>query len=292
MGDNPSKTFIEEDQTFPSYTQTYSSTSFDAKERQRRVVGNLIIGGIKGIANIGVTAASAITDDRTYYNCPRCKRRVYAYGAYVGNVCNDCPGTVLSAIGNSASMLTLGLAEPIAQTMHHVGPKIASIPTDIAALGVEEIRAEYSASCVWYISKGSSIIEADSNKFNSYRSEKIIYVSSRSVGIRSGLVDNTLPSHWWMIIETTSSYYNIQFRKSGSKIELRRGSKNDCDESGLAEAVRVVGTEPIHENSYSCSVKNKTLGDIVDWLDEGHFSSYYNLISNNCQNLCKEIYKW
>eukprot|EP01083_Nonionella_stella_P105407 303183_1 len=217
------------------------------------------------------TAVDVVNDEKTYYNCPQCKRRVWAYGSFVGNVCNNCPGTVSSAIENTASMVV----EPVAQVINEI------------ALKAKEIGAKYKGSVVWCISKGSSgLLHKD------YRSEKVISVSSKSIGIRSGILDNTLPSHWWMLIETTSSYYNIQFRKSGSKIELRRGSKNDCDESGLAEAVRVVGTEPIHENSYSCSVKNKTLGDIVDWLDEGHFSSYYNLISNNCQNLCKEIYKW
>eukprot|EP00483_Globobulimina_turgida_P002239 UN02241 len=236
------------------------------------------------------TVVDLVNDDRTYYNCPRCKRRVWAYGSFVGNVCENCPGTVLSAIGNTASMATFGLAEPAAVVISEIAPKIMSIPEDVTALAIPEIRADYKATLVWSISKGSSGCLK-----SSYRSEKIIAVSSRSIGIRSGIADNTLPSHWWMIIETSSSYYNIQFRKSGSRIELRRGSRSECDESGVAEAQRFVGAKPVHENSYSCSVsssKNRTLADIVDWLDEGKFSSYYDLWNNNCQHLCKSIYQW
>eukprot|EP00483_Globobulimina_turgida_P013142 UN13166 len=188
-------------------------------------------------------------------------------------------GTVLSAIGNTASMATFGLTEPAAVVISEIAPKIMSIPEDVTALAIPEIRADYKATLVWSISKGSSGCLK-----SSYRSEKIIAVSSRSIGIRSGIADNTLPSHWWMIIETSSSYYNIQFRKSGSRIELRRGSRSECDESGVAEAQRFVGAKPIS--------KNRTLADIVDWLDEGKFSSYYDLWNNNCQHLCKSIYQW
>ncbi|ETO35371.1 hypothetical protein RFI_01692 [Reticulomyxa filosa] len=32
------------------------------------------------------TVTDVVTDNKTYYNCPRCKREVWAYGSYVGNI--------------------------------------------------------------------------------------------------------------------------------------------------------------------------------------------------------------
>eukprot|EP01084_Bolivina_argentea_P083925 151916_1 len=38
------------------------------------------------------TVADTVTDNRTYYNCPVCRRRVWAYGDFVGTQCIGCPG--------------------------------------------------------------------------------------------------------------------------------------------------------------------------------------------------------
>lgn len=39
-----------------------------------------------------------LTDNRTYYNCPGCGQRVWAYGSWVGNRCWDCPGTLFDGV--------------------------------------------------------------------------------------------------------------------------------------------------------------------------------------------------
>ena len=36
------------------------------------------------------TISDAIADKKTYYNCPRCNARVWAYGQYVGRACLNC----------------------------------------------------------------------------------------------------------------------------------------------------------------------------------------------------------
>eukprot|EP00486_Rosalina_sp_Unknown_P011015 CAMPEP_0201592410 /NCGR_PEP_ID=MMETSP0190_2-20130828/190318_1 /ASSEMBLY_ACC=CAM_ASM_000263 /TAXON_ID=37353 /ORGANISM="Rosalina sp." /LENGTH=144 /DNA_ID=CAMNT_0048051177 /DNA_START=34 /DNA_END=468 /DNA_ORIENTATION=+ len=133
------------------------------------------------------TIADAVTDNRTYYNCPRCNRRVYAYGSFVGNVCLDCPGTVLSSIGNTASMVTFGAAEPAAQLISEVAPNVTKLATTVTLIdAVSGTRAKYRGSKVWTISKGSV-----SNGLGDRKKENIIAVSTRSVGIRTGIADNT-----------------------------------------------------------------------------------------------------
>mmetsp|Transcript_27603 Transcript_27603/g.24446 ORF Transcript_27603/g.24446 Transcript_27603/m.24446 type:complete len:245 (+) Transcript_27603:53-787(+) len=236
------------------------------------------------------TIADAVTDNRTYYNCPRCNRRVYAYGSFVGNVCLDCPGTVLSSIGNTASMVTFGAAEPAAQLISEVAPNVTKLATTVTLIdAVSGTRAKYRGSKVWTISKGSV-----SNGLGDRKKENIIAVSTRSVGIRAGIADNTGVDHWWMVIETNCSWYNIQFRKSGSQIVIREcDSRSACDETGLAEPCRDDDVQPVHQNGYSTSsVSGRTMGDLTDWLESGNFSSYYDLLSNNCQHLCKAIYRW
>ena len=51
------------------------------------------------------TAVAAVTDTRTYYNCPRCGKRVWAYGVFAGNVCLRCEGTLRDAASRAAGLV-------------------------------------------------------------------------------------------------------------------------------------------------------------------------------------------
>ena len=35
---------------------------------------------------------------KRYYKCPRCKRQVWAWAMYEGNICWKCPGTILHGV--------------------------------------------------------------------------------------------------------------------------------------------------------------------------------------------------
>ena len=55
------------------------------------------------------TIVDVVTDNRTYYNCPGCGRRVWAYGSFVGNLCWKCPGTLAHAAINSTALVDGGI---------------------------------------------------------------------------------------------------------------------------------------------------------------------------------------
>lgn len=59
------------------------------------------------------TIVDAVTDNRTYYNCPSCGRRVWAYGSFVGNVCWNCPGTLAHAAVKTTDLVTAGMTSTI-----------------------------------------------------------------------------------------------------------------------------------------------------------------------------------
>jgi hypothetical protein len=46
------------------------------------------------------------------------------------------------------------------------------------------------------------------------------------------------------------------------------------------------------ENSYTGNPRSGVkLGDIVNWIKEKNFSSKYNLLGHNCQDLCKAVWR-
>ena len=110
--------------------------------------------------------------------------------------------------------------------------------------------------------------------------------------------DNNLDNveHWWCNIETKDNYYMIQFRGNSSLIEIRRcKNKKECDESGLSEANQPKKEKIWNQDNYSYPwgfEANKTISDLCVWLKYGGFSSKYHLINNNCQDLCRAVYKW
>jgi len=63
------------------------------------------------------TVVDAVTDNRTYYNCPKCNREVWAYGSYVGNVCLDCPGTLSHGVVKTVDNVTFGLTSTAIDAM-------------------------------------------------------------------------------------------------------------------------------------------------------------------------------
>eukprot|EP01083_Nonionella_stella_P281898 959418_1 len=84
------------------------------------------------------------------------------------------------------------------------------------------------------------------------------------VYIFTGPLTNTGVDHWWMLIQTDCFWYNIQFRKSGSTIELRQSrSKSDCNEAGLAEANRDKHVQIVYQNGYSTSAVSGTIGNCI-----------------------------
>merc|ERR1712003_593269 len=143
-------------------------------------------------------------------------------------------------------------------------------------------RADWRGYIIYSISKGSSSDDAAD-----FKSESIESVTSKSVGIRVAVVDGSGFDHWWMNIETTKGYYQIQFRKKDSAIELRKcNSVDHCDQNGLKEAVRDENVSPNKVFAYSKSnVSGRSLGDLIRWLESGAMSSSYSLFNNNCQDL-------
>jgi len=63
------------------------------------------------------TVVDVVTDNRTYYNCPKCNREVWAYGSYVGNVCLDCPGTLSHGVVKTVDNVTFGLTSTAIDAM-------------------------------------------------------------------------------------------------------------------------------------------------------------------------------
>lgn len=59
------------------------------------------------------TIIDTVTDNRTYYKCPKCKEEVWAYGSFVGNVCWDCPGTIGHAVIKTTDLATFGATSTI-----------------------------------------------------------------------------------------------------------------------------------------------------------------------------------
>lgn len=100
--------------------------------------------------------------------------------------------------------------------------------------------------------------------------------------------------HWWSIIKTHKATYILQFRGKlngdGGTIQMRQGDDWACELAGLGEAGRDEDTPVWKNGSYSGKVDGKkTLGDVIDIVN--NMNAYYSLMSNNCQDLCKRVYK-
>ena len=54
---------------------------------------------------MGNTIVDAVTDNKTYYDCPGCGEEVWAYGTFVGTRCLNCPGTLISAVTNATPIV-------------------------------------------------------------------------------------------------------------------------------------------------------------------------------------------
>ena len=102
--------------------------------------------------------------------------------------------------------------------------------------------------------------------------------------------------HWWINIETKDNYYIIQFRGNLNLIEIRKcKSKHECDQNGLGEACKTMDEKvsTIDDYSYPFGFQSvKTMENLIEWLKSDGFSPKYHLINNNCQDLCRAIYKW
>jgi DNA-directed RNA polymerase subunit RPC12/RpoP len=59
------------------------------------------------------TILDTVTDNRTYYDCPRCGQEVWAYGSFVGNVCWECPGTLAHGIVKTTDLATFGATSTV-----------------------------------------------------------------------------------------------------------------------------------------------------------------------------------
>ena len=188
-------------------------------------------------------------------------------------------------------MVTFGVAEPVATVVSHVAPSLTKVVTTATLVDLAGKKAKHSAATlIWAISKGSASSYEEHDD-----SERITSIITQSVGIRSGIIDNSGADHWWMLMQTNEYWYNIQFQKSGSWIQLRRStSRSDCEEAGLAEPKRDTDVQPVHQNAYSTSStgSHATLGNVKQWLVNGNFSSTYSLTSNNCKDLCKALYRY
>lgn len=258
-----------------------------------------MIGAAVGIAKTVNTTVSAIADDRTYYKCPRCKREVYAYGSFAGNVCLDCPGTVLSGVGSTLGMVSghpapqivlNSVASEATQIASGFGGVVANVATLQFSDGGNGTKADWCGKVIFSISKGAS----PSDSSSAYRSEKIQSIKTRSCGIFSALCDGTNIQHWWLNVDTDCGYYQVQFTKDESVIQVRKcGSFGDCDQNGLTEANRDENVAICTESGFSTSnISGRNLGDLISWLESGAMSSHYSLFNNNCKDLCKRIYEW
>eukprot|EP00486_Rosalina_sp_Unknown_P010143 CAMPEP_0201586750 /NCGR_PEP_ID=MMETSP0190_2-20130828/135828_1 /ASSEMBLY_ACC=CAM_ASM_000263 /TAXON_ID=37353 /ORGANISM="Rosalina sp." /LENGTH=144 /DNA_ID=CAMNT_0048035303 /DNA_START=74 /DNA_END=504 /DNA_ORIENTATION=+ len=117
------------------------------------------------------TVLDVVTDNKSYYDCPRCGREVWAYGSFKGNICLDCPGTVISSVGSTVNMITCDVAdsEP-QQIMNFVAPEVTQTVTaaggilgnivtgnaggNRSANGHKYASAKYKGFSVFRISKG------------------------------------------------------------------------------------------------------------------------------------------
>lgn len=135
--------------------------------------------------------------------------------------------------------------------------------------------------------------------------EKLTYMQTRSCRIVHGGVSwlatagkNVLTlgmtdplEHWWITLTTDKgNYYVIQFYDD-SVITMRRcTSARDCDLCGLHCGGRPADADIWTESKFS-SQSSARLCDVVQWIKNKEFSADYSLISHNCQDLCKAIYR-
>ncbi|ETO35544.1 hypothetical protein RFI_01516 [Reticulomyxa filosa] len=78
-------------------------------------------------SSITSTVADTLTDTKRYYKCPKCNREVWAYGTFDGNICWECPGTLVQATakvvdattGNSTKAISSTLADTLTDTKRY-----------------------------------------------------------------------------------------------------------------------------------------------------------------------------
>ena len=233
------------------------------------------------------TVAAVATNNRTYYNCPSCGRRVWAYGSYVGNVCWNCPGTIHSAVENTTNK-ALNPIEPLAKQLakpnavYHGTRKVTSTPNNFKD---ETSALEYNDYIVSYRTRSSRILHGS-----------ISWICNAAGKL--GIVDEV--EHWWTEIKTKNGdYYMLQFCGNFNLIELRKCSTSwECDQCGLREAAKKedadIWSQYQYEESFKKSNDNKykyTIGNVVSWLESKDFSPEYHLLKHNCQDLCRSFYR-
>lgn len=233
------------------------------------------------------TVIDAATDNRTYYNCPRCGQRVWAYGSYVGNVCWNCPGTITSGLISTVD------------AVHPVG----AVTTPIKKNKLQ-IDAKAHGTCKFWITPDGKSDKLTGNEESDYikqyttRSCRILHgsVSWLATAAKNVYTDiDDAIEHWWLTIETKNGvFYVLQFRGASSSIEMNKCSSSyQCDQTGLHEAAKKENATIWTEWDYSerFNKDRYTIGDVRKWLESKKFSPKYHLLNNNCQDLCRAFYR-
>mmetsp|Transcript_64217 Transcript_64217/g.57736 ORF Transcript_64217/g.57736 Transcript_64217/m.57736 type:complete len:264 (-) Transcript_64217:151-942(-) len=255
---------------------------------------------------MGNTLDDALSDNKQYYQCPSCNERVWAYGSFVGSKCFKCQGINMNMNQNNknpnskASSPNIDCKQDQALTADKSKPTPKSKPMRPMAQfqGYQVFKVQFGKpdfDVISDIDKKERIISIVTRSCEILpESWRDIAKAAKSMIDKDNNLDNV--EHWWCNIETRENYYMIQFRGNSSLIEIRRcKNKKECDESGLSEANQPRDEKIWTQDYYSYPwgfAANKTINDLCEWLKYGGFSSQYHLINNNCQDLCRAMYKW
>eukprot|EP01084_Bolivina_argentea_P144673 253769_1 len=260
------------------------------------------------------TVADVVTDNKQYYNCPKCGSRVWAYGSYVGNVCMDCPGTFTSAIVHTTDNVTLGLTSTLVDAVTDTrisyncprcndevwayGAGVGKVCVDCRKTsgklfsGADILNVNISGNTSSNSSKDitSDIVGSDKVKHVRVRSTTIFNKALSTLnGIGQILNDQNI-EHWWCEIETKNNkYYIAHFCKSNGITLSKYSSSSGVDHAGKNEANRS-GSNVSISTKYTCDGKNRTMNEVKSWV-QGR-NNNWNLQTNNCQHFCNAFTTW
>lgn len=105
--------------------------------------------------------------------------------------------------------------------------------------------------------------------------------------------------HRWLMVETTTSFYVVQFNADNKQIIKLCESKEDCDRYAKTapdfEAWTVKNEKDcksITEEEIRRFKHTAILGDIVDYIEQNKFNRNYDLHGSNCQHLCISLLRY
>ena len=135
----------------------------------------------------------------------------------------------------------------------------------------------------------------------SERCLRVVRIRVRSIWLRHGsyasvgsaittvATGNPL-THWWVEIETEDNvWYCAQFGNQDLLL-TRHYSSHSVTLEGFSCVGRSGRLNVTDKRSYSPS--NRTIGDVIDMMEDYCNRGPYNLVSNNCQDFGEYFYQW